>query len=231
MNPSNIEILAYETSPLGILCLRRRELLSRPGTVVTEITLNHEFLMGSYDTASERALAQYAIEMHPGEELRVLVGGLGLGYTAREVLASDRVIDLVVVEFLPQVIDWFDRGLFPLAEELKADSRLKVIAGDIFKKLLKPPEKKYDLVLIDVDHSPEEHLADANASFYTEGGLALAKRHLTPAGLLAVWSYAECSSFEERLRGLFREVRIEQVTFKNYLLDSEQTDWLFFART
>ena len=77
----NLEILAYEETELGPLCLRRRELLSEPGTVVTEVTLNHEFLMSSYNTDSERALANRAIEIHGGRDLRVLVGGLGLGYT------------------------------------------------------------------------------------------------------------------------------------------------------
>ena len=91
MPPSNLEILAYEESPLGPLCLRRRELLSQPGTIVTEVTLNHEFLMSSLYTDSERALANLALELHVGENLRVLVGGLGLGYTAREALLSDRV--------------------------------------------------------------------------------------------------------------------------------------------
>jgi hypothetical protein len=65
------EILGYEPTPLGVLCLRRRELLSRPGTIVTEITLNHEFLMSSYLTRSEQALASCALAMHRGSDLRV----------------------------------------------------------------------------------------------------------------------------------------------------------------
>ena len=88
MSHSNLEILACEPSPLGLLCLRRRELLSQPGKMVTEVTLNHEFLMSSLYTDSERALARLGLAMHPGNGLRVLVGGLGLGYTAREVLVS-----------------------------------------------------------------------------------------------------------------------------------------------
>lgn len=64
MIPSNVEILAWEETPLGPLCLRRRELLSEPGTVVTEITLDHEFLMCSLYNASEWALARIALEMH-----------------------------------------------------------------------------------------------------------------------------------------------------------------------
>ena len=88
MSELNLEILAYEESPLGPLCLRRRELLSQRGTFVTEVTLNHEFLMSSLYTDSERALAQTALQMHSGNDLQVLVGGLGLGYTAREAVLS-----------------------------------------------------------------------------------------------------------------------------------------------
>lgn len=98
MTPANLEILAWDDTELGILCLRRRELLSAPGTVVTEITLDGEFLMSSRHTASEEALARIALEMHPGSGLSVLVGGLGLGYTANAVLASPRVARVEAVE-------------------------------------------------------------------------------------------------------------------------------------
>jgi len=230
MSPSNIEILAYESTPLGVLCLRRRELLGEPGTVVTEITLNHEFLMSSYNTASERALAGSALAMHAGTDLQVLVGGLGLGYTAREVLASERVGQVEVVEFLPQVIDWLDRGLVPLADELKGDSRFAVVEGDVYGRLSGPPGRKWDLILIDVDHSPDERLDGASGSFYTDRGLQRAKEHLASEGILAVWSYAESSPFADALRRVFSEVRVEPVTFENKLIDEEHTDWLFFAR-
>lgn len=227
---SNIEILACEPSHLGLLCLRRRELLSRPGVVVTEMTLNHEFLMSSYITESERALARYALERHPGTDLRVLVGGLGLGYTAREVLRSDRVRRTEVVEYLPQVIDWLAQGLVPLSEELKMDARLVVTEGDVYRRLLSPPDESHDLILIDVDHSPDEHLGSENAAFYTERGLHRAKQHLAPDGVFAVWSYAEQSAFADALRSVFTEVTVEPVTVFNDLVDEEQTDWLFFAR-
>lgn len=230
MSSSNLEILAYEPSPLGMICLRQRELLSEPGVVVTEITLDHQFLMSSYNTASERALARYALEMHQGEDLKVLVGGLGLGYTAREVLTSDRVSRTEVVEFLPPLIDWLDRGLVPLADELRADWRFAVVEGDVYARLSEPPQRKYDLILVDVDHSPDEPLGDGNDSFYTEEGLGLAKKHLAPEGVLGVWSYAESSRFADALRTVFSEVRIESVTFENRVVGEEETNWLFFAR-
>mgnify|MGYP003630148059 CR=1 FL=1 len=230
MEPPFFEILAYESTELGILCLRRRELLCEPGTIVTEVTLDHEFLMSSYLTASEKALSEIGLQMHSGSRLRVLVGGLGLGYTAWTALESDRVSQCEVIEFLPPVIDWLKQGLIPLSDKLNADNRLKVTQSDVYQRLARPPEQKYDLILIDVDHSPDENLDQANSQFYTADGLQRAKRHLAQDGVLGVWSYAESSPFVDALHKVFREVRIEPVTVFNNLINVEQTDWLFFAR-
>lgn len=230
MPPSNLEILAYEDTPLGPLCLRRRKLLSTPGTVVTEVTLDHEFLMSSHYTASERALARIALEMHEGPELRVLVGGLGLGYTAHAGLASSRVTSVEAVELLPQVIDWLEGDLVPLSAELQADERFSAVRGDVFARLVGPPSERFDLILIDVDHAPDDRLGDANAGFYTEDGLRRTRRHLAPGGVLGVWSYADSSDFSRALEVVFEEVRREPVTYFNALVDEERTDWLFFAR-
>ena len=230
MPPSNLEILAYETTPLGELCLRRRELLSNPGTIITEITLDHELLMSSYHTASERALAGEALARHEGRDLSVLVGGLGLGYTASEVLQSDRVRLVEVIEFLPQVVGFLRDGLIPLSPSLQGDPRFAVREGDVYATLAAPASRRFDLVLIDVDHSPAERLDEASQSFYTEAGLIRAKRHLAPGGILAVWSYAESSPFVEALRASFRSVETVSVSFLNDLVDEESTDWLFVAR-
>jgi spermidine synthase len=230
MDASDLEILAYEPSPLGMICLQQRGMASEPGAVVTEITLDHQFLMSSHNTASERALARVGLEMHAGKDLRVLVGGLGLGYTAREVLRSDRVAHVEVVELLAPVIDWLERGLVPLAEELRADSRFAVSEGDVYRRLASPPERTHDLILVDVDHSPDEPLGSGSASFYTEEGLALAGRHLASDGLLGVWSYAESPPFAAALRRVFREVRVEPLTFENPVVEATETNWLFFAR-
>ncbi len=229
MNIPRFEILAYEQTELGILCLRCRELLCEPGTMVTEVTLNHEFLMSSYLTASERALSEIAVQRHPGSDLRVLVGGLGLGYTARAALESDRVATCEVVEFLPQVIGWLEQGLVPLSESLNADDRLRVVQGDIYRRLASPPQQTFDLILIDVDHSPDENLGTANSNFYTADRLKLAQQHLAEGGILGVWSYAESSPFADAMRDVFRDVRIEPVTVFNNLVHEQQTDWLFFG--
>ncbi len=231
MGASNLEILAYEDTPLGILCLRRRKLLSKPRDVVTEMILNDEFLMSSYYTDSERVLASQALEMVEGRDLQVLVGGLGLGYTAAEVLASNRVGHVEVVELLPQVIDWLSQGLIPLANSLSDDSRLSVSQGDVYKRLMESPQKQYDVILIDVDHSPDENLDGANGLFYSEDGLKDARKHLTKNSVLGVWSYAQSSPFTDAFRKVFGEVLVKPVTHTNELLNNKSlTDWLFFAR-
>ncbi len=230
MSEINLEILAYESSPLGMLCLRRRELLSRPGTIVTEVSLNHEFLMSSLYTDSERELARISLEMHAGKDLRVMVGGLGLGYTAREALQSDRVARVEVVELLPQVIQWMADGLVPLSDELNQEQRLVITHGDAYGRLAEPPNEQFDVIMIDVDHSPDERLGEESSSFYTVDGLQAARHHLADDGVLAVWSYAESSPFADALREVFQEVRVEPITYNNQLIDEEQTDWLFFAK-
>lgn len=230
MTSHKLQILAYDETPLGKLCLRKRQALNEPGTTVTEVTLNHELLMSSYCTASERALASMALEMNEGKDLNVLVGGLGLGYTTHETLLSDRVKSVEVVEFLPQVIGWLDRKLIPLAEELLSDKRLNVVEGDIYTKLAGAPDRQFDAILIDVDHSPDERLNTQNGRFYTPDGLKAVKKHLAANGVLAVWSYAENPSFEQILGDVFENIRTVPVSFQHKFFNNEEhTDWLFFA--
>ena len=244
-----IDVIAYEPSPIGMICLRRRSIPSKPGAFATEITVDHQFLMSSENTPSERALAARAIELHGGSALRVLVGGLGLGYTARAALDSERVAAVEVVELVAPVLDWLARDLFPLAGALRADPRFSVRLGDVYAELAAPPTpasavasqrragreapktpSRFDVILIDVDHSPDERLGASSAAFYTEAGLAAAMRHLAPGGVLAVWSYAESSPFADALATVFGEVWVEPLAFENRVVGGAETNWLFLAR-
>lgn len=234
MSSSKLEILAYEDTPLGPLCLRRRELLSQPGVFVTEVTLNHEFLMSSYNTDSERIIASRSIEIHGGESLKTLVGGLGLGYTAYELARNPSIESVEVVEYLPQVIGWLRDGLVPLSSELSGSpsvtvATLQIQQGDIYERLLGPASVLYDLIVIDVDHSPSDQLGEEDHRFYTAAGIAQARTHLREGGLLAIWSYAESSSFSKALESVFAQVQVEPVATYNDLVNAEQTDWLFFG--
>jgi len=227
---SSLQILAYDDTPLGVLCLRKRELLSRPGTFVTEITLNHEFLMSSYHTDSEKALSRIGVEMHGGADLDVMVGGLGLGYTAKAALDTGQVRSLEVVEILPQVIHWLQDGLVPLSGELNEDDRFAAGEGDAYRRLACSPSTRHDLILIDIDHSPDDRLGTVDSTFYSEAGLHSASQHLQVGGVLGVWSYEESDSLTAAMNQVFEEVRVEPVRHENELIDQVQTDWLYFGK-
>lgn len=224
------EVLDLQETPLGQLCLRRRELLSRPGTVVTEVTLDHVFLMSSYHTESERALTELGLRVHGGRDLSVLVGGLGLGYTAREALASDRVARVETVELLEPVIAWLDKGWLPVGDELRGDNRFQLTQGDVYERLLGPCERPCDVILIDVDHAPDEPLDDDSAAFYTPAGLRNVAAHLNPGGVLTVWSTFENPAFTAALEAAFDHVEVETVAWWNDLVEEDKTDTLFAAR-
>jgi len=233
-----LEILAFEQTDLGTLCLRRRRLPiddelpgGQPEQWVTEITLNHEFLMSSRHTDSEQALARLAIERLSGTGHHVLIGGLGLGYTAHAALAYPQVQSLVVLEYLPQVVDWLRGGLVPLSSSLNDEPRLTVRQSDVYAYLLGAPvDPPLAAILIDVDHSPADPLNSSSGQFYTVTGLNLAKRHLGSKGILALWSYAEHSPTFEALQQVFRDVEAVPITYYNHHVQQSYTDWLYLAQ-
>src|SRR6056300_357789 len=123
--------LAYSETPLGIVSLRCRTILSLNNREVYEILLGEEYLMSSLFTAVEEALADLGLaktrEQFPdADSLDVVVGGLGLGFTAQAALADDRLGSLRVVDYLEPVIEWHREGLVPLGPELTADPRCQL---------------------------------------------------------------------------------------------------------
>lgn len=221
------EVLDHAHTPIGTFILRER---TEPVAGVIELTLDHQFLMSSTVTVSERALSTRAIAMHGGTDLEVMVGGLGLGYTAKAALDSGRVANVDVVEYVQSIIDWVARGLIPLGKELVADRRYHPIHGDVFERLGGTVSKLYDVLLIDVDHSPDERLGETSDSFYGHAKLVLAAQHLKPGGVFAMWSTDESPEFEAELRKTFQEVRVEPIEFFNATTEQEEQNWLFLAR-
>src|SRR5450432_562103 len=114
------EELDYRETPIGAISLRRRRELKLDVDVL-EIKLGEEFLMSSLFTASEIALARLGLAALDRNNLDVVVGGLGLGYTASAVLEEQKVGSLLVVEALDAVIDWHRKGLLPLGPALAGD--------------------------------------------------------------------------------------------------------------
>lgn len=230
------EELDYRPTPIGALSLRRRRDL-KLGVDVIEIKLGDDYLMSSLFTASEIALARLGLKDLSGDDLDVVVGGLGLGYTAREVLACEQVASLVVVEALDAVIDWHREGLVPLGPELTADPRCRFVLGDFFALAASgsgfdpdAPGRKFDAVLLDIDHSPDFLLDPQNAAFYGEAGLARLAAHLRPGGIFGLWSNERPDAkFTERLNTVFADARAENVTFDNPFQDKPFTQTVYLA--
>jgi spermidine synthase len=231
------EELDWRPTPIGTLSLRRRRELSL-GVDVHEIKLGDEYLMSSLFTESEVALARLALAQGSGPDLAVVVGGLGLGYTARAVLEHEAVGSLVVVEMLEPVIEWHSEGLLPLGPELTGDARCRLVAGDFFALAASGdgfdpdlPGRRFDAVLLDIDHSPDALLDARSTSFYRPEGLSRVTAHLNPGGIFGLWSNdAPDAAFTERLAGVFTRAWAEPVTFHNPLQDRPFTQTVYLAR-
>ncbi|MDN3354313.1 spermidine synthase [Actinomadura sp. DC4] len=183
---ARFEEIDWRQTPMGEISLRRRwdPALTED---VYEVKLGEEFLMSSAFTAGEIALARLALAELPGDGLDVVVGGLGLGYTAQAVLDDARVGGLVVVEALDAVIEWHERALLPLSAGLTGDPRCRLVQGDFFGSAA-GRERPVDAVLVDIDHSPRHVLHPEHAAFYRPEGLRGAASWLRPGGVFALWS-------------------------------------------
>ena len=182
-----IEELDFQQTPMGELVLRRR-LEPSLGVEVFEVILGEEHLMSTLFTAGEVALAVLGLAALDGTGLDVVVGGLGLGFTARAALADPRVRALQVVEALPEVIGWHERGLLPYAAALTSDERCRLVPGDVFALVRDGALPRSHALLLDVDHSPRHVLHPAHADLYTAVGLRRTAACLHPGGVFALWS-------------------------------------------
>ncbi len=214
---------------MGELSLRRR----REPTLdvdVFEVKLGEEFLMSSLFTVAEIALADLGLAAVSGENLSVMVGGLGLGYTAVAALAYSRVGSLEVVDALPTVIDWHERGLLPVSKELTGDIRTTLVLDDFFALMRREPTKRYDAILLDVDHSPRHQLNPSHADLYTVTGLERVRGYLTPDGVFALWSDdPPDEEFMARLGAVFGNPIAHIVDFDNALTGGVSSNTVYVA--
>ena len=238
MTPS-LEILDAQDTHLGPLVLRRRTISSLDGFEVYEVKLGEEFLMSSLFPEAEKELAHLGLAMLEGENWDVVVGGLGLGYTAAAALESGNVNSLVVVELFPQVIDWHLRGLVPCGEGLSGDPRCRLIEQDFFTAAVdqgigldpRNPGKKFHAILLDIDHTPTHQLDDENTGFYSEKGLNAMADQLLPGSVFGLWSDdAPDASFTELLGTVFQTAEAVVVPFYNPIQDKESRNTVYLAQ-
>jgi len=240
------EELDYRETPLGELILRRRTVLSLDNLEVHEIILGDSFLMSSLFTAVEIALSDLGLEALRDANISdtgwdVVVGGLGLGYTARAALKYPAVGSLAVVETLDAVIDWHQQGLVPLGSELSGDPRCQFVHGDFFALALdqsdsasfnpEKPGQKYHAVLLDIDHSPSKLLHEQNGEFYQAEGLRRLADKLHPGGIFALWSDDPPDDvFMKSLEEVFVSCQSYIVTFDNPIRGGESASTVYVAR-
>lgn len=231
------EEIDYRETPIGPISLRRRRILSLDVDVF-EIILGDEHLMSSLFTASEIALAKLCLADITGDNLDVVVGGLGLGYTAGAVLEDSRVGSLIVVEMLEAVVDWHAAGHLPRDPPLGEDPRCRIMTDDFFARAESAngfdpdvPQRTFDAILIDIDHTPDWLLDARSGSFYSEDGLLRLAAHLRPGGVMGLWSDArEDKAFTQRLKQVFGAARAEPVTFDNPLQNKPFTQTVYLAQ-
>ena len=227
---ARFEELDWQQTPMGDLTLRRR---TEPtlGVEVFEVKLGDEFLMSSLFTVAEEELATLGLAAARGTELAVLVGGLGLGYTAVAALRDARVASVTVIDALAAVIDWHERRLLPTSAELVDDPRSRLVLDDFFALMRRVPEVRYDAILLDVDHSPRHQLNPSHADLYEVSGLRALAAHLVPGGIFALWSDdPPDDDFMLKLAEVFGECASHVVDFANALTGGTSSNTVYVGR-
>ena len=231
--------LDYRQTPLGDLTLRRRRVAALDGLEVFEVKLGEAYLMSSLFHEVEEALADLGLAVLDAPALEVVVGGLGLGYTAAAALKHSAVGSLLVVEALDAVVEWHERGLVPLGSVLTGDPRCRFIHGDFFALAAASEQgfdvgsagRKFHAVLLDIDHSPRNVLHPGNAAFYEVAGLLRLAAHLHPGGVFALWSDdPPDEAFLSSLREVFAATEAHVVSFFNPLLERDSASTVYVAR-
>lgn len=194
------EVIERAETPRGELQLQRR------GDAY-EIIANGCFLMATYNGGSERALVDLARRRHPRIR-RILIGGLGVGYTLRAALDAPGVERVTVVEIEPKVVEWNRTVLAPYSGHALEDGRVELVVDDLARFLRTGRREPYDLIALDTDNGPDWTVFEQNADLWSEEGLGRLEGWLAPGGVLAFWSAGASPGFEALLRRRYREVGV-----------------------
>ena len=219
--------VARAESERGEVVLRERRDPEGAAPTALELRVNGVFVMDTLETSSEKGLATAALKQveHPR---RVLVGGLGLGFTMHEVLADKRVEQLVVVEIEDDLVRWMRDGTVPHGPSYLADERVSVVVADIRLAMAEATAAAYDLVLLDVDNGPGFLVYEENQAVYQREFLEETRACLRPGGALVIWSAADCTALQAEMREVFGNV--VAVPHDVTLQSRQEQYWLFWSR-
>jgi spermidine synthase len=223
--------VARATSDRGEVVLRERREAGTgeddgSGPRILELRVNGAFVMDTLETSTERALAAAALAQVEAPRA-VLVGGLGLGFTAHEVLSDRRVERLVVVEIEEDLVRWMRDGTVPHGPVYLADERLTVVVADIRQGVAEAAPESFDLVLLDVDNGPGFLVYEQNADVYHQQFLREVHRLLRPGGAVAIWSASEASDLQDAMARIFGHAA--PVPLDVRLQGRDEQYWLYLA--
>lgn len=199
--------IARATGAGGELVLRHR--LEDAGPVL-ELRANGVFVMDTEETSSERAMATATLaasRLDGAVPRRVLIGGLGLGFTLAQVLEDPFVEQVTVVEIEPALVGWMHDGTVPHGPPLFTDDRVSVVVADVAQALREAAPASYDLVLLDVDNGPGYLVHDENAALYEAPLLAVVRDALAPGGSAVIWSAFEEPELPSEISTVFGSCR------------------------
>jgi len=219
------EELDFQATPLGDISLRRRSEPRLDNLLVYEVKLGDEFLMSSLFVEAEEQLATLGLAKLKSnghtETLDIVVGGLGLGYTALTALNDAAVSSLRTIDVMLPVISWHEAGLLPIGDVLSVDPRSELVHADFFAVATDNQagfinDSKVDAVLLDIDHSPSHWLKQENSNFYTHESLTALARKIRSNGVFALWSNERPDErFIDLLNEVFLETQAHVVNFAN----------------
>ena len=224
--PTERVVIARQATFDGEIQLQRRALPD--GSPVFEIISNGVFLMASYNQLSARALAGHtlkAIKPNLWPELRVLVGGLGMGFTILEALANQATA-VEVIEISPHIIAWNRTHLVSINDDALANPRVTFIEDDLYAVLSTAPPASYAAILLDVDNGPSWLAHQHNGRLYTLAALEQWATKLRPGGALAVWSAQPEPEFLKRMRAVFADAAEVIIVEPNY--NNEPTEYFIY---
>ena len=191
--------VARAESERGEIVLRKR--IEDRAADALELRVNGVFVMDTRETSTEIELAAAALELVE-DPRRVVVGGLGLGFTAQRVLADPRVEQVQVVELESALIGWMRDGTIPHGPGLLADKRLQLVDADIVQAVAEALST-YDLVLLDVDNGPGHLVHPTNAALYEQDFLASTRGIIDPGGALVIWSASPAPELAAAMEQVF----------------------------
>ncbi|MBO8173083.1 MAG: spermine/spermidine synthase [Bacillaceae bacterium] len=208
-------IIERAETPRGDLQLQRRG-------EHYEIISNGTFLMATYNGESERLLVSAALEK-AASPTRVLIGGLGAGYSLAEALKDDRVQQATVIEIEQKIIEWNRTHLAPFSGHALDNPRTRILHADILAWITQT-EEKFDAICLDIDNGPDWTVTEDNVALYSEKGLQTLTRLLSPEGVLSFWSATSSPDFVTRLGKYFARVETREIP-----QERGEPDYIFLA--